>query len=1367
MRRLNKCTLAQETTSVEPISVTALSKTAYSLVINKVVGILIDQAKRPIKAGIEKFSKAWGTPSPELAEVLQNAIAKAYVETVESIINNYLDGQKNKIFRTTEDIENEKNLRIKLDALQQKEISAIAPSLDKIDIVPADFDEDQVMRETLIASVKQVMGSLPQDLESKFESELLPTLTGKIWHQISKSLEENKGSNVVFAFLFQSLSRIEETADNAKSYARQSLEGIVDLSAQMSALQHGAERARQGLSEKIEKAKEHYRQWVLKSHETFFVPGLNVRLPIQNAWDELLIDVLPDPSSGSESLARQISRYHEWERLADNARRNSDVYDAGAVLIAKQLLVIIGGPGSGKSTLGRRLIVWATNKGALAIRVSLKRVGSLLRQGASFENALLAVALDGSGIPEDVGKALLASPDYLIADGLDESDPNRAEMANHLTTWASGHPNCHVCVMTRPVGHTASLLPGFSHAELLPLNDEAITHLAAELIAVKVDDLALLAHLISEFQRHVVDNKEETRVASIGSRNPLLLSFLIALFLDGKSLKNRRAKLFEQIVDLIRRSPMSDRTSAIEVEVAVAERVIEVAAWHLINSPDIDLKSLSGDVASDLEIQTSCPPLEAKRLAEQGLKFWEERRLIERLTLGQTEAYAFVHLSLQEYLVGLYISQMKDDDLRSWLSARRREVRWRQPILLGSGAGAANRIVPLLLEFDDPTDLTSIEAMIAASCLSEAGHVTEQIAGQVTAKLRHRLTSNIPLVAIEAGEGLRQLAPLAPEIVVSITAELLEHEQEWTRLAALTAGLAAGPQYVTIELIQKWLAQIRFVRKLHFTGEPAERRISDLPDEAYDLQEFAFVTAIGRLFDELRLEDARSKATKYVKQIGYSMTSEMLYPLEAMLERYDSADIIDTAFEEDLASVQVSPDPWRNSDGSSPDVILIEAIIAAAKEGTTGGAQIFLDSAEAEFTNLSILISAFRFLTVGFTVLHALAKRREEKAFQEVLRATIFALGLEPNELVLEAQVVLARLKESDEASITSFIRNIPVRVDWSRAKEANPDPTKLIRALGHPSRVVVGAAKLLLKATNEEGIRPLVLKALEIEGEFTLAAMAGMVPRLWEPEQAARILLDRLKGKPAPGFGYVYKALAPIVPLCEESIRGEVAKALFDGLYAEEHEAALAAAEVLSALPLANSPRLHELLKRAFDYWTERVERESREAPARVYGSGENRVSTRVVEPDPLLTLFKLLTRLDAWDTEEFLRLSSEKDPRISDEAIQALSGSAAADLDVLRSLLTRIMQGLAPYPSSTAINLVEALLRLPTETLQPVEGQLLALVGSEIPAIRARFISSLTADWVTHETACSVAQAAINDPAPGVRNSAVRTLRLLSRFR
>lgn len=1302
--------------------------------------------------------------SPELSQLLQLVVARAYVSTVENIVDGYLLQQKNKIFRSADDIEKEKRLRNALEELTRKKIYEIAPTVETISILPLDqVDADRVMQETLMESVKQTFRDLPSELEKRLESNLVSTLTENIWREISKSLKENGGGEIVFAFLFEALSRIDTNVENVKSGAREILDQLVEVSSQLSSQVQESERAKQEVKGKIEHAKQAYQRWVLQSNETFFVPGLNVRLPVDEAWDEVLMRVPFGEASPGGSVAREISRYHEWERLAESARRGSEVFDADAALIGEERLVIVGGPGSGKSTLSRRLAVRATRNGALALRVSLKRVGYLLREGNSFDSAMLTVALDGSGIDEALGKAALASPDYLIADGLDESDPNRGEMANHLTTWASGHRNCRVCVMTRPVGHTASLLPDFKHTELLPLSDNAISDFADKLIAVKVDDLTSRSHLTSEFLRAIVRNKEEKHVASIAARSPLLLSFILALFVEGKPLKNRRAQLFEDIIDLMRRSSVTDRVYSVDIDVAIAETVIEITAWHLMNFPDIDLKTLIGKVARNLEIQSGKLPLEAKTLTEKGLRFWEEHGLIERLTLGQTEAYTFIHLSLQEYLAGVYISHMTDHELRTWLLEMRREVRWRQPILLASGAGAGDRIVSLLLEVDVPTDLTSTEAMISASCLSEADDVDEKLAERVSLKLKQRLTSNIPLVAIEAGEGLRQLAPLAPEIVAEITAEAREHEHEWTRLAAFAARV--GTRHITLGEIRTWLEGLRFVRIFHYAGEPAEKRISDLPEEAYDLQEFAFVASISRIFEELASDEARQEATRYLKQIGHSMTSGLLNPLAGMLSQYDSVDLIDAAFEEEFGTIGATQDGWSNSDGSSPDVVLIEAIIGAAQGSIKSEIHANRNSSTSEFTNLSILISALGFLRLGFTVFHAIAKREEEAAFQEVLRAMMVVLDLDPSELRSEADVALVKLKESDETSITSFIRNIPVNVGWERAKEANVDAAKLVRALGHPSRVVVAAAaNLLLNGINHDDLRDLALQALEVDAEFTLDPVARLVLRLWRPTEAARILLDRLQRKHTPGFGHIYKALGRIVLRCEESTRGEIAKALLDGLYADEHRAALAAAEVLLALPLSNSSTLQDILKRAFNYWEERVAREDREAPARTGGTGENSFRIRVVEPDPRVTLVKLLTKLGALDTEELLSLSSGKEPGVSEQAIRSLTTDAATHPDLLKSLLTRIKEGLKPYPSATAVNLLDALLGLPANILQFFETELLGMYEAEMPVVRARIVSSLTSGWTSKETALGLAKRGIDDPVPGVRNSAVRTIRLLT---
>ncbi|HEX7772664.1 MAG TPA: hypothetical protein VF435_09605 [Pyrinomonadaceae bacterium] len=230
---------------------------------------------------------------------------------------------------------------------------------------------------------------------------------------------------------------------------------------------------------------ERYRQWVLESNETFWVPGLNVRLAINEAWDELLLNEALVSSSETKTMAQQISRYHEWERLAETARRDSDTCHAEGTVIGKQRLVITGGPSSGKSTLARRLTASLTEQGASVLRVSLQRVARLLRTEVPFNTALLQVTLDGSDISEESGPAALSSPDYLIADGLDECDPDRTEVANHLISWASGHPDCHICVLTRPVGHTASLLPNFNQSELLPLNDEQSTTIQKRRLTVR------------------------------------------------------------------------------------------------------------------------------------------------------------------------------------------------------------------------------------------------------------------------------------------------------------------------------------------------------------------------------------------------------------------------------------------------------------------------------------------------------------------------------------------------------------------------------------------------------------------------------------------------------------------------------------------------------------------------------------------------------------------------------------------------------------------------------------------------------------------------------------------------------------------
>jgi hypothetical protein len=600
---------------------------------------------------------------------------------------------------------------------------------------------------------------------------------------------------------------------------------------------------------------ERYRKWVLETNKEFFVAALNISLPIEESWSSLLLEGEGETSpEKDETLARQISRYHEWERLADRRHRGSPVW-ANDARHQYRHMAILGGPGAGKSTLGRSLAAWAAREGGTVLRVSLRQVGRLIAEGVSFEKTLLQIGLDGSGITEGEGLRTLSSPDVLIADGLDESDPNRILVADSLRAWVNGHPTCHVCVMTRPVGHAPSMLPGFTHFDLLPLNDEALRKYSLKLIMAKVGDEICAQDLWRQFTTQVIDEKKKYRFASIAARNPLLLSFLVCLFLDGKSLTGNRSSLFKQIIELIRLSPMNDRPSTVAIDSTIANRVAEALAHFSIEFPDGTLATAVDVLTQDLMEQIALSPLLARQQVELSLRFWEEKRLIERLRSGHLEALTFVHLSLGEYLAGRFIGAMNDEHLGAWLARTRRAPRWRQPILFACGAGAVNRIVSALLDLDDPDDPSSTDALLAASGIVEYERVETHCVNETVARLQHRLKSSIPLVAIEAGMGLCEIRSVAPQIIGAAATNLIDSEQEWTRLAAIATCLSAGSEYISLEQTKKWLENFRLVQTWHTTSASAERRISTMPREASTLQHLAVTRAVEKLLAELNPEE--------------------------------------------------------------------------------------------------------------------------------------------------------------------------------------------------------------------------------------------------------------------------------------------------------------------------------------------------------------------------------------------------------------------------------------------------------------------------------------------------------------------------------
>ena len=136
-----------------------------------------------------------------------------------------------------------------------------------------------------------------------------------------------------------------------------------------------------------------YKNWLTKTTSYFEVPMVDANFSVSEDW-----------------IARDLA-----------SRKNSiGSIDAEVAAEVYPRILLKGSSGSGKSTLMRRLANSFASIGKVVLYVNLPDVLRLHKAGNTFEKAIILTAIDSSGIDFDDIAPYIDSPDYLIADGLDE-----------------------------------------------------------------------------------------------------------------------------------------------------------------------------------------------------------------------------------------------------------------------------------------------------------------------------------------------------------------------------------------------------------------------------------------------------------------------------------------------------------------------------------------------------------------------------------------------------------------------------------------------------------------------------------------------------------------------------------------------------------------------------------------------------------------------------------------------------------------------------------------------------------------------------------------------------------------------------------
>ncbi|MCH9682709.1 MAG: SUMF1/EgtB/PvdO family nonheme iron enzyme [Deltaproteobacteria bacterium] len=493
---------------------------------------------------------------------------------------------------------------------------------------------------------------------------------------------------------------------------------------------------------------------------------------------------------GHEALCgdEHATAAHGDPRLAGQ-RREIALHDAFAQDSTRRGVVLLGDPGSGKTTHLKQVLLKVIRDGPESIGLPVGTVPIFLSlrdapKHAIDLRALIQTEVSGPAhnVEGDLGQRLCKRGRLLLLlDGLDEvADAGQREsVARWIETISTDAPDCYFVVSCRYAGYTAevALDDTFLELHLRPLDDARMQTFVKRWYAevekaslVDPEEAARQAQLQSDDLLEALADTEFTAVARVYAmtRNPLLLTAICLVHRDRGRLPKARAELYDQCIKVLLERWKTRLPEPMTPE--EARQVMQpVAGW--MHAKDKRTRATAAELKPAVERGLST----VSRVTMGAEKFLKSIRDDSGLLTGWgPDSYGFMHLGFQEYLTAGFVRREAFRKPRKlWrLAERFGDSWWREVILLL----VALRDPPVFEEFmrvvvRQPGFATWWDTDTMRDCLAEASVVSERPFVEVLTTADDG-AAELQLRQLAA---LRLMARRMPEVLVGLDGVLREH----------------------------------------------------------------------------------------------------------------------------------------------------------------------------------------------------------------------------------------------------------------------------------------------------------------------------------------------------------------------------------------------------------------------------------------------------------------------------------------------------------------------------------------------------------------------------------------------------------------